>query len=277
MDVVPLATAGRFALHAVSDGRLATSHDCVLGITTAEVGRLTGVPEGQPINLPVYSFVFEAEGRRVLVDAGAGNSMGPTLGHLPANLGLLGLKPDDIDAILLTHCHSDHSNGLVDGQGAPVYRNATIYLNAGEAAFWLDREIRDTDSDRVKRNSLKARAVLAPYQERLVRVNAGALWPGVTAVPRTGHTPGHTTWLLEDGGEQLLIWGDMVHIAAVQVPRPDCGLVFDVDAAAGAVSRKAVLAWASGTASVVAGAHLHGGFGRVTAGPAGYAVQPVAG
>ena len=69
----------------------------------------------------------------------------------------------------------------------------------------------------------------APYRARMRTVGDGEAVPGVSAILQAGHTPGHTGWLLQSGNESLLIWGDLVHLAAIQIPRPDTGLVYDVD------------------------------------------------
>ena len=69
----------------------------------------------------------------------------------------------------------------------------------------------------------------APYRDRIRRIKDGEVLPGITAMLRPGHTPGHTNWLIQSGGERLLIWGDIVHLAAVQLARPDARLIYDVD------------------------------------------------
>jgi glyoxylase-like metal-dependent hydrolase (beta-lactamase superfamily II) len=81
---------------------------------------------------------------------------------------------------------------------------------------------------------------------------------------RPGHTPGHTNWLIEARGERLLIWGDIVHLAAVQLARPEARLIYDVDTDLAAATRATVLDWAECERLIVAGAHLgFPGFGRV--------------
>jgi len=89
--------------------------------------------------------------------------------------------------------------------------------------------------------------------------------PGITAMLRPGHTPGHTNWLIQSGGERILIWGDIVHLAAVQLARPEARLIYDVDSDMAAATRQRVLEWAASERLVVAGAHLgFPGFGTVT-------------
>jgi hypothetical protein len=72
------------------------------------------------------------------------------------------------------------------------------------------------------------------------------------------------------------MWGDIVHLASVQMQRPDATLVFDVDPDLARASRQRVLADAASEGLVVAGAHLPAaGFGRVVRAGAGYAFEPV--
>ena len=133
-----------------------------------------------------------------------------------------------------------------------------------------------TDSERVARGTKAQRRVTAPYRDRMRRIKDGEVLTGITAMLRPGHTPGHTNYLIQSGGERLLMWGDIVHLASVQMQRPDATLVFDVDPDIARVSRQRVLADAASEGFVVAGAHLPApGFGRVVHAGAGYAFEPV--
>jgi glyoxylase-like metal-dependent hydrolase (beta-lactamase superfamily II) len=135
-------------------------------------------------------------------------------------------------------------------------------LHEVEAAFWLDRTLQPNDPERIVANSKKQRAVTAPY--RIRRVADGEVLPGITAMLRPGHTPGHTNWLIQSGGERILIWGDIVHLAAVQLARPEARLIYDVDTDLAARTRAEVLEWASREKLTVAGAHIEfPGFGKV--------------
>jgi glyoxylase-like metal-dependent hydrolase (beta-lactamase superfamily II) len=265
---------GNMMVIAVSDGTLNTSHDVVHGIDKAESERLTGIPVGQPLPLDVNCFVIRQGGRTILVDAGAGNQMGPTLGRLPKNLRALGIAPESIDIILLTHLHPDHSLGLVDEAGRTVFPNAELVVHEIEASFWLERTPSPDDSERVARNTKAQRTALAPYRGRIRRIADGEVLPGITAVQRPGHTPGHTNWLVQSGNDRLLIWGDIVHLAAVQMARPDATLVFDVDPQRARATRERVLDWVAAERLCVAGAHLSfPGFGTVARKGPGFAYR----
>ena len=258
---------GEFTVTAVSDGVLNSNHDVVLGIDKEESARLTGVPYGQPLPLDVTSFLIRHRGKLILSDAGTGQGLQPVqknLGKLPDNLRALGAPPEAIDVIMLTHLHSDHSMGLLNEQGKPVFPKAELVIHDVEAAFWLDRTLQPNDPERIVANSNKQRALTAPYRDRIRRIKDGEVLPGITAMLRPGHTPGHTNWLIASGGERLLIWGDIVHLAAVQLARPDARLIYDVDTELAARTRAQVLDWCAAERLTVAGAHLKfPGFGRV--------------
>jgi glyoxylase-like metal-dependent hydrolase (beta-lactamase superfamily II) len=76
-------------------------------------------------------------------------------------------------------------------------------------------------------------------------------------MPIPGHTPGHSGYLISSGGQELLIWGDVVHVPEVQVALPDAGTNFDVDFEEARKSRKRVLDQVASDRLLVAGMHLH--------------------
>jgi glyoxylase-like metal-dependent hydrolase (beta-lactamase superfamily II) len=268
---------GEFTVTAVSDGILNSNHDVILGVDKDESARLTGVPYGQPLPLDVNSFLIRHNGKLILSDAGTGQGLQPVqknLGKLPENLRAAGAPPEAIDVIMLTHLHSDHSMGLLDEAGRKVFPNAELMIHEVEAAFWLDREIQPGDPERLSGNCKKQRALTAPY--RIRRIKDGEVLPGITAIMQPGHTPGHTTWLIQSGGERILIWGDIVHLAAVQLARPEARLIYDTDTDLAAATRAKVLDWAAKEKLTVAGAHLgFPGFGRVIRNGDRFHIEPV--
>jgi glyoxylase-like metal-dependent hydrolase (beta-lactamase superfamily II) len=245
---------GDIAVTAVSDGVLSTSLDVVIGLERAEAERLAGKKAGEPVEIAVNAFLLELDGVRALIDTGAGNTMGPTLGKLADNLRAAGTPPERIDTILLTHLHSDHSNGLVDDDGRAIYPNAQLVMHEAEAAFWLDRDEASGADERIRRNIAKARVTTGPYRKRMRTVRDGEALPGVSAMLLAGHTPGHTGWLIRSRNQSLLVWGDIIHLASIQVPRPDAALVFDVDPQAASATRRRLFDHAAADKLTVAGA-----------------------
>jgi glyoxylase-like metal-dependent hydrolase (beta-lactamase superfamily II) len=266
---------GDIAVTALSDGVLAAPLDVVLGVERAEIERLAGRKPGEPLPIAVNAFLLERAGKWALVDTGSGNSMGPTLGKLPENLRALGVAPERIETIFLTHLHPDHSNGLVDDAGNAIYPNAEVVLHETEAAFWLDRDEASGATERIRRNIAKTKVSTAPYRERMRSVRDGEAVPGISALLLAGHTPGHTGWLVQSGKDSLLIWGDLVHLAAIQIARPDTGLVYDVDPQAACATRRRMFDRVATDKLAIAGAHLDfPGFGTIVRKGAGFAFEP---
>jgi len=265
-------TIGDIAVTTLSDGILAAPLDVVLGMDKAEAERLTAKKDAVPIS--VNAFLLRLNGKWALIDTGAGNTMGPTLGMLPDRLRAISVAPEKIDTIFLTHLHPDHSNGLVDDAGRAIYPNAEVILHETEAGFWLDRDVTTGESERIRRNIAKAAVTTAPYRRRMRKVRDGEVMPGVSAVLLPGHTPGHTGWLIASGKESLLIWGDLVHLAAIQIPRPDTGLVYDVDPQAACATRRRMFDRVAADKLRVGGAHIDfPGFGYIVRKANGFAFE----
>jgi glyoxylase-like metal-dependent hydrolase (beta-lactamase superfamily II) len=103
------------------------------------------------------------------------------------------------------------------------------------------------------------------------------VFPGVTAIPRHGHTPGHTTFLISSGNDQLLIWGDIVHVPEVQTARPEVCMEFDTDANAAAAARRQVFDMVASDRLLVTGMHLNfPGFAHLVRRGTGYQLIPAA-
>jgi len=209
-----------------------------------------------PPRLSVHAFLVSMGGRRTLVDTGCAATFGPTLGSLFANLAAMGVGPEMIDTVLLTHGHPDHANGLIDASGKPAFANAELVVSAKEIAFWQDDAMMAAAPDDAKGYFAGARAAFAAYSGRTRLIEGGEVLPGITAIPEYGHTPGHTGYLVASGGDSVLIWGDIVHIPGVQFARPDVGMVFDVDGAAAIATRKRIMDMAATERLRICGMHL---------------------
>jgi len=101
------------------------------------------------------------------------------------------------------------------------------------------------------------------------------VFPGVTAVPCHGHTPGHTGFRIDSDGEALLIWGDIVHMPEVQVPRPEVTMTVDTDPTAAEASRRRIFDMVAADRLLVTGMHLHyPGFGHIAKAANSYRFVP---
>jgi glyoxylase-like metal-dependent hydrolase (beta-lactamase superfamily II) len=102
------------------------------------------------------------------------------------------------------------------------------------------------------------------------------LVPGIRAMATPGHTAGHTLYVVESKGQKLLLWGDLMHVAAAQFADPAVTIHFDTDSRLAAMQRKKVFGDAAEHGLWVAGAHLpFPGIGQLRAAGTGYTYQPV--
>jgi glyoxylase-like metal-dependent hydrolase (beta-lactamase superfamily II) len=231
-----------------------------------------------PVETSVNGFLLNTGSDLVLVDTGTGTLFGPTLGKLLSNLKASGYRPEQVDEIYITHMHDDHVGGLSAG-GKPVFPNAIVRAAQQEADFWLSKAHMDAAPQDRKADFESAMNMVNPY------VSAGKfkpfngdteLVPGIRAVATPGHTAGHTIYVVESKGEKLILWGDLMHVAAVQFPDPAVTIQYDMDSGMAAAQRKKVFADAAGKGYWVAGAHLSfPGIGHLRTAGSGYAFVPI--
>ena len=236
-------------------------------------------PKG--VQTAVNAYLVRSADGLVLVDAGTAACFGPSLGQVLGNLRAAGVRPEDVRHVLLTHAHPDHLCGLLTADGQVAYPNATVWLSAADAAYWLSTTTRDKMPEPMRPLFDMARQAVAPYQAagRFKAFQPGdALPAGAEPVDSAGHTPGHTSWLFRGAAGQspLLVWGDIVHYHAVQFRQPGVSYEHDSDRRQAVAARKRVLAQAASQGWWVAGAHLpFPGIGHMRSeGRAGYAWVP---
>ena len=185
--------------------------------------------------------------------------MGATAGWVLRNLKAAGIDPAKIDTVLLTHMHPDHSAGLTDmTTGKKNYPNAELVMHENELPHWFDDAAMAQADERGRKMFFQAgREQVAPYKDRTRLFKQGEVFPGVTAIPSHGHTPGHTAFLIASGQDQLMIWGDTVHVPEVQTAIPEAGMGFDTDLAAAREARKRMFDRVATDRLLVSGMHLH--------------------
>lgn len=239
------------------------------GLDAAALDPAAAVP------LPITATLFRRGDSLTLLDAGAGASLGPTAGNLAAMLRGVGMAPEAVTRLLLSHLHPDHIGGMLAGD-APAFANATVHVNETELAFWGDAANAAAVPEAIRPWFDLAGKVVSVYGDRVMPFAGDAdLGGGLSAVAMPGHTPGHTGFRLSSGPAEALFWGDSTAIAALQFSHPDAGIVFDTDSAQAAVTRKRVLDMVVADRLLVAGTHMpFPGFGHVAARDGAYAWVP---
>ncbi len=211
-----------------------------------------------PTDTSVNAFLVNDGKRLVLIDAGTGHYLGTEAGHLVSNLEASGYKASHVDHVILTHVHTDHSGGLVR-DGKAVFENATVHVPARELEFWLKMPA-DARPEGLNRQLFKeAKECLRPYLQRgsvQEFKDQEEVIAGFHSILRPGHTPGHSSIVIESGGRKMVFWGDITHGDIVQFEQPDVTIEFDVDRLEAVRSRKQAFAEATAEGHLVAGAHI---------------------
>jgi len=203
--------------------------------------------------------------QNILIDTGTGAG-----GIIVEKIKKLGVQPENIDAVLITHLHGDHF-GSLQKDGAAVFSKAKIYLSAKELEYFTKTQVNQG-----------AVAALKPYGAKVTTFEPGELGkklkevlPGIFPIAAYGHTPGHTLYLIENKNEKLLIIGDLLHIALVQFPIPEISATYDTDQKAAATVRRQVLDYAAKNKIPVAGMHIvYPGTGSVSVDGSGFKFTP---
>jgi glyoxylase-like metal-dependent hydrolase (beta-lactamase superfamily II) len=233
----------------------------------------------QHVETSINAFLVNTGKQLVLIDTGAGEVFGgKQSGKIVSSLKAAGYKPEDIDAVLLTHIHADHSGGLTV-QGKAVFPNALVYADKHEEGFWLDPATEGKLPAHQKHGVAEAASALAPYiaAGKLRSFDGNAeIFPGIRSVALPGHTPGHSLYAIESQGQKLMVWGDLIHAKDVQFQAPGITIQFDVDAEAAASQRQKALAEAQRQGYLVAAVHIpFPGIGHVAASGSSYRWVPV--
>jgi glyoxylase-like metal-dependent hydrolase (beta-lactamase superfamily II) len=274
---VPL---GDFKVTALSDGTLPFESDKWLtGIKPAQIEKaLAKVYLKSPVEMSFNAFLVDTGDKLVLIDVGSGALLGPAVGKLLVNMRAAGYKPEEVDEVYITHLHVDHLGGLMAGDKI-AFPNAIVRADQHDLDYWLSDENLAGAPEEMKPFFQGAQASLKPYitAAKFKAFDGDTeLVPGVSAVASRGHTPGHAVYVAESRGEKMTFWGDLVHVAAVQLPNPSVTVVFDVDSKAAAAQRKKTLAALAKEGQLIAAAHVSfPGIGRLRAEGKGYVWVPI--
>ena len=249
---------GSFEVTALSDGTAPRHIDEILSRPDIAQAEYAADHEPEPVALSINAYLINTGAHLVLIDTGAGELFGATSGMLTANLKAAGYQPEQIGTILLTHIHADHSGGLSIG-GVRQFPNATVYVNERDAEYFVTRKDSAGDSETLRRIVRQSRATVGPYLQanRVVQIEKdGEILPGIAARSQPGHTPGHTAYLVQSDGHEMLFWGDIVHSAEVQFEHPEVTVQYDIDPKQAASERLREFQFAADGGLLVASAHI---------------------
>lgn len=193
-------------------------------------------------------FILKINGKIILFDAGLGSASG---GAAVENIKKYGIDPKKIDIVYLTHMHADHVGGLLEN-GKKTFPNAVIYVSKDELDYWIS-----PDNPRPALSE-SAKKIQKEYGRNLKTFLWGAqsAVAEITIIKAIGHTPGHSAYQIDLGGEKILVVGDIIHNLLVQISDPSLSTRYDVDPAQAAKTRRELLDYAAKNKIKIAGMHI---------------------
>jgi glyoxylase-like metal-dependent hydrolase (beta-lactamase superfamily II) len=291
-----VSKVGATAVYPLLDGAHSFPFSLFKGADEATMLQVAGT---QPIPGSFNVFLIERGKERYLIDTGIGTQFPGRTGRLPDALAEAKCPVQDISIIFITHLHLDHIGGLV-ADGKPVFPGALVYMSEAEHAYWMSEAAmsKAPDSCRKVREILGVlEASLTPDKDKRIVLfkpdteltkgsvadSSGALSSrratNIKSVDLSGHTPGHSGFLLApkgSNGPQVFFVGDLLHGEALQMPRPDITIDFDVDQDKAKKIRLDTLDRIA-KQMPIAGAHLpFPGMGMVQPEGKGYKLAPLA-
>src|SRR6202012_4962535 len=190
---------GDIVVTALSDGSLDGTVEVMRNVPPSDATQMLTGAFRPGRRTSVNCYLIYSAGRLALIETGSGDYLMPTAGKLQQNLKAAGVDPADIEAVILTHMHPDHSAGLTDPKtGTKFFPNAELIVHENEPKHWRDDGAMSRPKERARKLYFQcAREQMAPYHNQ-TRTFSGSteVFPGVTSVPLPGHTPGHSGYMI---------------------------------------------------------------------------------
>lgn len=127
----------------------------------------------------------------------------PANEKLPAQLSFLGWEPDDVDTVIFTHLHYDHTGY------AYLFKRAKFFVQRAEYDAAMNRPQEGYFAFYKRSN----------YDKTAIRYSAWCfldgeteIYPGIIAVPTPGHSIGHQSLLIDTSEGAVCITGDAVNV-----------------------------------------------------------------
>ncbi len=245
MTTLESIRVGDIVVHPIYDGTAVLTTDMWAGSDWTAHRHL--LDDANRLVVPVGAFLVRVGGKMLLLDAGVGDVRDDMFegGQLLQSLAAADVTPEDIDVIVVSHLHSDHT-GWLERDGVSVFPRASIRIGAADWEHFVDGA---THSKRA------ARLRVVENQVDLIHGDGVAILPGVTTRSTPGHTPGHTSTVISSGTERIIVLGDALHCPA-QLTETEWQFVFDVDAELAVRTRQALLREAEEPGTVVLPCHF---------------------
>jgi glyoxylase-like metal-dependent hydrolase (beta-lactamase superfamily II) len=224
------------------------------------------------VPVPFTVTAVQIGGRLVVFDSGTGAQLAPTAGNITKkNLWqAAGIDPSKVETIIITHFHPDHISGLMaKDTNAAIFPNAQIHVPAAEYRFWTNPATTAGAAKRIQ-------AVFPGWRNIRQFEGEVEVVPGIRAVNTVGHTPGHTSYHMSSGNQQLIVLGDVTNVRALNLTNPGWHLIFDADPNVAEANRRKIFDRAVADKVMLTGYHWGSpGAGTIAKSGNGYAFTPV--
>jgi glyoxylase-like metal-dependent hydrolase (beta-lactamase superfamily II) len=180
----------------------------------------------QPNNIssPLTCLIIKTGEYHILVDTGLGSVVMPTAGKLLYNLQSEGISPEDIDIVIISHCHPDHIGGITDKTGNLIFPNARYMMGKNEWDFWTSAENLSQLNPFV---AMAAKNNLPLIKDKVELIDTETeILPGLKAISIPGHTLGHIALEISSEGEKFSYLADLA-LHAIHLEHPEWYTVYD--------------------------------------------------
>ena len=256
MSRISTTAVGTVNVTTLRDGERTLPPEALKNLSDEDIQKINS-DENQSFTFTNFNACVIQNGKQnLLVDTGCGSLFGPTCGFIIDALDELGLAPDNITDIFITHLHPDHIGGCIDEDGSAVFKNANFKILEEEYSFWTSKEFGSDEINGRDWSSL-AKNVVSTYDAQLeVLTSNKDIISGVSTVPLPGHTPGHAGFRVDDGNQSMFHMGDILHVPNLQLKDPNISTLFDVDPESALNSRKYALDMASSDNLLCTSGHM---------------------
>ena len=277
---------GTFEITVVTDGAFGNplTDTFVRNVRPAEVNQALEamfLPKDK-VTVPYTPIVVNTGSKLVVIDTGLGPDLyakqNGIVGQFHTNLAAAGFDRNAVDAVIISHFHGDHINGLVTADNKPAFPNAEVLVPAGEWKFWNDpgEESRAAGNVLVENNFRNIRRVFAALGNKVTQYEAGKeLVPGVTSMATYGHTPGHVSHIVSSGNSSVMVQADVTNVPLF-VQHPGWFIQFDMDGPVAEATRRKFYDMLVAEKMLVQGFHYpFPSLGHIEKAGSGYRVIPV--
>ena len=257
---------GTFEVTVVTDGanRMPLPDDFVSNIKKDEVNAALAAAylEQNVFVGPYNPVVINTGAKLVLIDTGTGDaayaSSKGANGQLLTNMAAAGIDPAAIDAVIISHYHGDHVNGLLKADNSLAFANAEILVPAPEHTFWMD----DGNMSRAPKGRMEGlfknnRRVFSGEVMKRLRTYEWdkEVVPGITAMGTPGHSAAHTSHIVASGSSKVFVQADVTHVPYLFARNPGWHAMYDQDPAVAETTRRKVYDMLAAERMMVQGFH----------------------